>query len=306
MPRKPRIHYPGAVYHVIARGNNRENIFNKEPDKEKYLNLLIKYKEKHDFYLYAYAFMDNHLHLLIEVKDVPLSTIMQALQVSYTQYFNKKYDRVGHVFQQRYKAILCRKDKYLLTLIRYIHENPVKAGLSHTLEYKWSSHKDYIKAQNHIVSIEPVMGYFDNGLREAVNKYMQFMQDPQDDSIQKYILAEECQPAEPAVMDFEIADSSGIAVTLEELQSRIALNYSIPAEMIIRKSKIPRLSRARRMFLFLAVNNGLLTRSQAAEYLGISQSAVTRAINEIDNNRALKGEIDDLSREMSRKLQCKA
>lgn len=99
MARKPRIHYYGAITHSIARGNNKENIFYENADKAKYLDLLKKYRDKYDFLLYAYVLMDNHLHLLIEVRDIPLSGIMHGLQLSYTQYFNKKYGRVGHIFQ---------------------------------------------------------------------------------------------------------------------------------------------------------------------------------------------------------------
>lgn len=92
--------------------------------------------ERYDFKLYAYCIMDNHVHMLIEVKDVPLSLIMQGIQQSYTQRYNIKYMRGGHVFQQRYKGILCDKEGYLLQLIIYIHNNPVKAGFESQINYK--------------------------------------------------------------------------------------------------------------------------------------------------------------------------
>ncbi|WP_432404137.1 transposase [Wukongibacter sp. M2B1] len=119
MPRKPRVHYEGALYHVIVRGNNKRCIFDIDNDKLEYLKRVKKYKEKYEGKLYAYVIMDNHAHLLIEVLRTPLSKIMQLIQQTYTQYYNKKYDRTGHVFEQRYKAILCNRDEYLLELIRY-------------------------------------------------------------------------------------------------------------------------------------------------------------------------------------------
>ncbi|MCG8500583.1 MAG: transposase, partial [Firmicutes bacterium] len=117
MPRKPRIHYEGALYHVIVRGNNRSSIFEKKENKAEYLNIIKRYKKKYSFKLYAYCIMDNHAHILIEVDKAPLSKIMQVIQQVYTQNYNKDYERTGHVFEQRYKAIICDKDSYLLNLI---------------------------------------------------------------------------------------------------------------------------------------------------------------------------------------------
>jgi REP element-mobilizing transposase RayT len=88
--------------------------------------------------------MDNHAHLLIEVDDIPLSKIMQGIQQVFTQHYNRKNKTTGHVFEQRYKSFLCAKDAYLLQLIRYIHQNPVRSKLTGGLNYQWSSHKEYI------------------------------------------------------------------------------------------------------------------------------------------------------------------
>src|SRR4030042_3150799 len=127
MARKARIEYEGAFYHVIARGNQRQRVFKDENDFQKYLELLVYYKERHKYSLYAYVLMNNHVHLLIETFKIPLSKIIQGINQSYTMYFNKKYRTVGHLFQGRYKAILCDKDAYLLSLIKYIHLNPARA-----------------------------------------------------------------------------------------------------------------------------------------------------------------------------------
>ena len=106
MARKPRIHFPGAFYHVIARGNQKQTIFLDKGDFRTYIAYLSEYKSKYSFHLYAYALMKNHLHLLVEVGETPLSKIMQVMQFRYTRYFNKRYEKVGHLFQGRYKAIL--------------------------------------------------------------------------------------------------------------------------------------------------------------------------------------------------------
>ncbi len=144
MPRKPRIHYLGALYHVICRGNNREWVFRSEMEKQEYMERIAEYKRRYGFKLYAWVLMSNHAHLLIEVRDVSLSKIMQGIQQGYTQWYNRRHKHTGHVFEQRYKATLCNKDRYLLALIRYIHQNPERAKLEGGLDYLWSSHKSYI------------------------------------------------------------------------------------------------------------------------------------------------------------------
>ena len=145
MARKPRVEYPGAFYHVMTRGNRKEAIFKDDKDRLRFLRKVLEYKERYGFILYAYILMKNHIHLLIETRDAALSKIMQGLLQSYTQWYNGKYRTVGHLFQGRYKSILCDKKVYLLNLIRYIHLNCVRAGLVRDPgEYKWSSHRIYL------------------------------------------------------------------------------------------------------------------------------------------------------------------
>jgi len=127
MARPLRVELEGGLYHVIVRGNERRNVFRDDADRRRYLARLVFYVEKLSFRLVAYCLMDNHVHLAIERGKVPLSRIMAGLQSSYTQYFNRRHDRSGHLFQGRYKAFLVEKDRYALALVRYIHENPVKA-----------------------------------------------------------------------------------------------------------------------------------------------------------------------------------
>jgi len=130
MPRKPRIEYNGAFYHVITRGNQRQKTFKDQADFEKYLQILAIYKNRYHYRLYTYVLMDNHVHLLIETGETPLSKILQGINQSYTLYFNRLYRTVSHLFQGRYKAILCDRDNYLLALLKYIHQNPLRVGIA--------------------------------------------------------------------------------------------------------------------------------------------------------------------------------
>lgn len=181
MARKSRFHYAGALYHVIVRGNNREKVFLGELHKEKYLNILYRYKQELGFNLYAFCIMDNHAHLLIGVQDIPLSCIMQRVQQVYTQWFNRIHKRTGHVFQQRYKALLCNKESYFLQLVKYIHRNPLEAGLQRGLEYKWSSHPYYMgREKDRLVDADEALNLFGNIRGKAVRNYLHFMNEAQD------------------------------------------------------------------------------------------------------------------------------
>ena len=177
MARKPRIHFPGALYHVIARGNRRERIFRDEKDYQLYLNFLREYKDHHGFYLYAYTLIPNHMHLLIEVGEYPLSRLMQNLQFRYTRNFNIKYKKHGHLFQGRYKAILCEKDSYLLELSAYIDLNAVRAGLvEDPINYRWCSYRSYAREnKDDLVEKDFLFAQFSQNKKVAMKEYERFV-----------------------------------------------------------------------------------------------------------------------------------
>lgn len=154
MSRKPRLQAQGLIYHVLSRGNNKEVIFRERADYYFFLKSLLKRKEKYKFKLLCYALLPNHFHLLLKPSDnASLSTIMKSFLISYSYYFNTKYNRVGHVFQDRFKSFICLKDIYLISLISYIHQNARRAGLvADASEYEFSSLPSYLKEeQNHLL-----------------------------------------------------------------------------------------------------------------------------------------------------------
>jgi len=179
MARKPRVHFPTALYHVIVRGNRRQAIFLEGKDFRTYLSFLAEYRTKYSFHLYAYALMRNHLHLLMAVEETPLSKIMQVLQFRYTRYFNRRYRKVGHLFQGRYKAILCDTDSYLLELVRYIHLNPVRSGLvGDPDKYLWTGHLSYIgKGEDDLLDKALVLSQFGKRRNQARGRYRRFVLD---------------------------------------------------------------------------------------------------------------------------------
>ena len=179
MARKPRVHFPGAFYHVISRGNQGQKIFHDDADREGYLSLLQEVQTRYGLKLYAYVLMGNHVHLLVEVGGLPLSKIMQNLQFRYTRYYNRRYRKMGHLFQGRYKAILCDRDSYLLELVRYIHLNPVRAGLVRQIDrYRWSTHPIYLRGdERRLVSVNSVLEQFGGTRAAAIRRYRKFIHD---------------------------------------------------------------------------------------------------------------------------------
>jgi REP element-mobilizing transposase RayT len=177
MARKPRLEIEGGLYHVITRGNNRQVIFNSDDDRLKLLSLLETQKSRLPFFLYAYCLMPNHVHLLIERQQDPISRIMHRVLTGYSQYYNRRYRRVGHLLQGRYKAILCQTDQYLGELVRYIHLNPVRAKMVRLPEdYRYSSHRSYIGLEEaRIVDVDPVLRHFGGKKKLARERYCEFV-----------------------------------------------------------------------------------------------------------------------------------
>lgn len=140
MGRPWREEYQGGIYHVIARGNNKEYIFKKSIDKGYFIKQLKETAEGMNYRIFGYVLMDNHYHILVQTMDKKLQEIMHQINNKYSKYFNAKYKRIGHVFQGRYKAILVQDERYLIGVLRYIHQNPVQANICETVSgYKWSS-----------------------------------------------------------------------------------------------------------------------------------------------------------------------
>ncbi len=177
MARRARAEVEGGLYHVITRGNNRRQIFNSPADYEKFLSLLATQKVRLPFFLYAYCLMTNHLHLLIERRADPIGRIMHRVLTGYSQYYNRRYRRVGHLLQGRHKAILCQSDRYLSELVRYIHLNPVRARMVGKPEqYQYSGHRAYLGLEPAtIVDVDPVLRHFGVKKKLAQEAYRQFV-----------------------------------------------------------------------------------------------------------------------------------
>ena len=277
MPRKPRIHYEGALYHVIVRGNNRSSIFEKKENKAAYLNIIKRYKKKYSFKLYAYCIMDNHAHLLIGVDKAPLSKIMQGIQQVYTQNYNKDYERTGHVFEQRYKAIICDKDSYLLNLIRYIHMNPVQAGMAKGLKYKWSSHNKYLKEKSNLIDYQFPLSLFSNNKKQRTKLYIAFMTEKEIDELENYSLSKE--EIKKHVKDDD--EEKTIQIDLDVIINKTIDYLDLSKEMLKSRGRNRKISTARRVIILLARNHTEASGVSISEAIGVTKSLVSKINNDL-------------------------
>ena len=179
MPRTARIAPKEHVYHILTRGNNRQDIFKDERDFKKYIEILKRYKANYKFKLYHYVLMRNHVHLVVETteKGGSLAEIMKVINLSYAQYYKNKYKHTGHFWQDRYKSIIISKDDYLLACGSYVELNPVRAKIvADPKDYRWSSYNAYAYSKKDVLIDEhPIYEQLSNDESERRNKYREFV-----------------------------------------------------------------------------------------------------------------------------------
>jgi putative transposase len=175
MPRQARKKSESGIYHIMLRGINRQVLFEDEEDKEKFLDTIRQYKQKKDYKILGYCLMDNHAHILIKEGNEPIANTMKRIGVSYVYWYNWKNKRRGHLFQDRYKSETIEDDQYLLSVLRYIHQNPKNAGIEQEISrYKWSSYNEYIGIPK-IVDTAFVLGMFSKNEKLAKGDFARYM-----------------------------------------------------------------------------------------------------------------------------------
>jgi putative transposase len=177
MPRQARKKSASGIYHIMLRGINRQVLYEDEEDKEKFLDTIRQYKQKNDLKILGYCLMDNHVHILIKEGNEPIANTMKRIGVSYVFWYNWKYKRSGHLFQDRYKSEVIENDEYLLAVLRYIHQNPVSAGIEQEMSrYKWSSYNEYVGASK-IIDAAFVLGIFSENEKLAKEGFARYMEE---------------------------------------------------------------------------------------------------------------------------------
>lgn len=179
MPRTQREKSRSGYYHVMIRGNERKNIFNDEDDKLFFLETVKEKMQGNQFSVQAYCLLDNHVHMLMKEEKDNVSNAMKRINVRYVYYFNAKYKRIGHLFQDRFRSEVVEEDKYILALARYIHQNPVKTGTVKSIEnYKWSSYQGYINKNLYftgVLDVKPILGLFSENNNKARRLFIEYM-----------------------------------------------------------------------------------------------------------------------------------
>lgn len=291
MARRPRIEFEGAFYHVITRGDQRQKIFKDKGDFLKYLEILFNYKIRYKYFLYAYVLMNNHIHLLVETQETPLSKILQGINQSYTTYFNRKYKTVGHLFQGRYKAILCDRDEYLLSLVKYIHLNPVRAKIvKFPDKYHWSSQHSYIKKTDgiNIIDTDQVLRMFSEDKQRARKLYSAYMSDSQivkkEDVYntigQRILGSEEFLERVMERHDRELKkEKREREYTLYEIAKGVEKIYGITLKQIRERSKSETIILGRRLLNLVAKEYGYKGK-EIGQYIRKDPAIVTRDLKE--------------------------
>ena len=165
MPRKSRKYSETQIYHIILRGIDKQIIFSDDEDRYVFLNQILITVKKYKYEVYAYCLMSNHIHLVLKIKDSFLSKAIQSLEIRYSRYYNEKYERSGHFFENRFKSKVVNNKKYFFEVCRYVHRNPEKDGISTTENYKWSSYHEYIGKEK-IVNKNVLLNYYNNEIEQ--------------------------------------------------------------------------------------------------------------------------------------------
>lgn len=312
MGRPLRIEFEGALYHITARGNAKEDIFLSGADRRRFMEILKDYHEKLDATYHCFVLMNNHYHLLLETPRGNLISIMHGINTSYTGYFNRRYERVGHLFQGRYKAVIVEKESHLLEVSRYIHLNPIRAGICNRPEdYPWSSFKGYLHPKNRLewVEYDWTLGQFGRDLKESSTNYKVFVEEgllkkldsPLQDAVGGVLLGsknftEKLTPYfKKRLNDQEIARRRELEkyVPSKKIIDIVARFYGVSMERLIRRRR-GNLPKKVALFL-LHKKSGLSNREIACLFEGLHYSTVSQTVrrlkNELIGNESLAKEV---------------
>lgn len=287
MARPLRIEYDGALYHVTSRGNNRKPIFRDESDRELFLDTLARVTQRFHWICHTYCLMNNHYHLVIETPDGNLSMGMRQLNGVYTQAFNKRHHRVGHVFQGRFKAILVQRDSHFLEVCRYVVLNPIRAKLiEHPRQWKWSSYNattGRVTAHD-CLTVDEILSHFGSRKAGAQEKYREFVQD----GIHASALWDDLQAQ-------SLLGAEGFAETFRHLLADKRQIQEIPkGQRFAARPSLEKLfahhrgKRSRDELIGKAVTRYGYSQTELAHFLGLHYSTISRILAELDKMPSLK------------------
>jgi REP element-mobilizing transposase RayT len=318
MARPLRVEYPGAFYHVINRGHRQEPIVLDNRDRERFLSDLERMAGQFHVLIHGYCLMTNHYHLILETPNGNLSRAVQWLNVSYATYYNRRHQWVGHLFQGRFKAVLVDAGTYLEALSRYIHLNPVRAGLaSRAWEYPWSSCRHFVKAENvpPWLEVNRILGGFGRTGAVARRRYAAYLSEPEatnplDDVIRGSLLGSESfvQWVKDTFLsarrrDREIPDLKVLSPRppVEAIIREVAEKWRVSPEQILTRGR--KRNRARDVAIYLSREISGLSCQELGRYFGgLSGAAITmrhkQVLSRIAKDRCLMQDISQVRRRL--------
>ncbi len=283
MPRQPRIHVPGGLYHAVLRGNHRNPIFGGSEDYLRFEEIVARAVERYGARLFAYCWMTNHVHLAVQIAEAPLGAEISVIASRYARAKQRAQATTGHLFERRYQARLIDADRYLLALVRYIHLNPVRARMvAAPGDYRWSSHHAYLGAPCPVwLHIEPVLETLSPSADAARAAYRRFMAeapavteraelDPVAPSSRKNRSTRD-PPAVPAPVPCRTRSPR----TLDDIATEVARAHGITMEDLRSARRYRPLVQARVELVRRALREGVANLSQVARYLNRSPSTLS-------------------------------
>lgn len=284
MARALRLHVPGGFYHVTLRGNHRCPVFYAAKDRDLLDRIVERTLEDLDAKLHAYCWMTNHIHLLLQVADTPLGQVMQRIASHYARVVQRHLRTTGHLFERRYHALLVDADNYLLTLLRYIHLNPVRAGLARDpASYQWSSHCVYLGLREQgWITTEFALGLFSPRRDAARARYSEFMGIAATDRWGSGVLTPNGKNGQILGSDEFVARTARRSVnpltprTLEDLFEECAQRFRCSKALLASANRNRRISTARAWIAIEAASSGIATVSAVARELRRSEAAIRR------------------------------
>lgn len=280
MARPLRIEFAGAVYHLTSRGNAASDIYSDDGDRQHFLTLLNKTVNRHDWICHAYCLMGNHYHLLVETGAPTLSRGMKFLNGCYTQYFNWRHHRIGHVFQGRFKAILVQRNSYLLELARYIALNPVRAAIVRSAgDWPWSSYRATAgyDESNPCLTTEWILAEFSKDRRSAQQLYRDFVANGQMLPSPWSMLKNQIYLGDD---DF-VCDMQKKHDPLRSLEDIPKIQKHAPVKPI---SYFAERYKTRDESMAHAYLSGCYTLAQVGRHFGVSYATVSRAVKRLETN----------------------
>ena len=287
MPRNPRLHVPGGLYHAILRGNHRQVIFTADDDYQTFGDILSAALKRYGALLHAYCWMPNHVHLAIQISEPPLGRVMHLLASRYARSRQRRVPTTGHLFERRYRAKLVDADQYLLALVRYIHRNPVRAGLvADAAAYGWSSHRAYLGwVHTEWLVTTLTLGALGSSRDAAIAAYRTFMANESSTDEKLNIspptgrgkAAVPPTPQTPPVW----TDQPGRAQrprSLEDIVVEVARESDVDVVQLDSGRRLPHLAKARAEIAQRALREGVATLSQVAARLGRAPSSLSELL----------------------------